>query len=223
MAEELLACVEVEPQGEARHAVIWLHGLGADGFDFPPIVPHLALPAELGVRFVFPHAPAIPVTVNGGMVMPAWYDIVELDLERRHDEAGVRASARRLERLMAREVERGIPPERTVLAGFSQGGAIALHVALRHPERLAGAIGLSTYLVLQETLEAERSSASRGLRVFQAHGTQDPMVPLQAGQASRARLEELGCEVEWHTYPMQHEVSLDELHALGRWLVKRLS
>ncbi len=162
--------------------MIWLHGLGADGHDFEPIVPHLGIPAEAGVRFVFPHAPAIPVTLNMGMVMPAWYDITELDLKKRHDEAGIRLAASRVEALIARERESGIPSEKIVLAGFSQGGAIAIHTALRHAEPLAGLLALSSYLVLPEALEAERSEANLRLPIFQGHGTLDPMVPVERGR-----------------------------------------
>jgi phospholipase/carboxylesterase len=221
-AAPLLPCVEIEPAGAARASVIWLHGLGADGHDFEPIVPELGLGADLGVRFVFPHAPAIPVTINGGMVMPAWYDITELDLGRRHDERGILRSAEAVERLIERERERGVPAGRTVLAGFSQGGAVALHVALRHPERLLGAVALSTYVVLAERLEAERSPANRGLPVFQAHGLFDPMVSIERGAAARDRLLELGHPVEWHAYPMQHQVSWEEIRDLSAWLRARL-
>jgi phospholipase/carboxylesterase len=214
---ELLPAVEIEPRGSARHAVIWLHGLGADGHDFPPIVGEMQLDPGLAIRWVFPHAPAIPVTINGGMRMPAWYDIRSADIGRRHDEAGIRLSAARLERLVAREVERGVPEERIVLAGFSQGGAIALFTALRHPRRLAGGVALSTYLVVGETLETERSEANRALPIFQAHGTLDPMVPFERGAQARETLVGLGYGVEWHEYPMQHQVCLEELEALAEW------
>lgn len=214
---ELLPAVEIEPRGSAHHAVIWLHGLGADGHDFPPIVGEMRLDPRLAIRWVFPHAPAIPVTINGGMRMPAWYDIRSADIGQRHDEAGIRLSAARLERLVAREVERGVPEERIVLAGFSQGGAIALFTALRHPRRLAGIVALSTYLVVGETLEAERSQANREVPIFQAHGTLDPMVPFERGADARATLLGLGYGVEWHEYPMQHQVCLEEIEALADW------
>ncbi len=221
MEVPLLPCVELEPDGPARHAILWLHGLGADGHDFVPIVPELRLPSALGVRFVFPHAPAIPVTLNAGMVMRAWYDIRDLDLRRRHDEQGILASSAALTRLIERENERGIPCERIFLAGFSQGGAIAAHVALRHPEPLAGLVALSTYLVREETLAAERSAENRALRVFQAHGTYDPMVVLARGAAAHERLVQLGHDVEWRTYPMQHQVCLEELEDLAAWIKAR--
>lgn len=217
----LLSAVELEPDRPAEHAVIWLHGLGADGHDFPPIVPELRIDPAHAVRWVFPHAPAIPVTLNGGMVMPAWYDIRGLDLRTRHDEEGIRLSAARVTGLLERENERGIPCERITLAGFSQGGAIAAQVALRHPERLAGLVCLSTYLVLPETLAAERSQANRELPIFQAHGTLDPMVNLERGRAARERLRELDYSVEWHEYPMEHQVCLEEIRDLGRWLGAR--
>lgn len=221
-ATQGLSAVELEPLQPATHAVIWLHGLGADGHDFPPIVPELRLDPALAIRWIFPHAPAIPVTINGGMVMPAWYDIRALDLGRGHDEAGIRRSAAQVTRRIELETERGVPAERIVLAGFSQGGALAAHVALRHPERLAGLVCLSTYLVLAETLEAERSAANRELPVFQAHGTLDPMVTLDRGQAARDRLRALGHVVDWHEYPMGHQVCLEEIQALGLWLGSRL-
>ena len=172
---DLLECIELPPAGEADAAVIWLHGLGADGHDFPPIVPELQLPADHGIRFLFPHAPTRPVTINGGMVMRAWYDILSMDFERRADEAGVRASAEALAALIARERERGVPSERIVLAGFSQGGAIALHEGLRHPERLGGIIALSTYLACDGDLEGERTAANQDVPIFQAHGTHEPI------------------------------------------------
>jgi phospholipase/carboxylesterase len=219
----VLSAVEIEPPGEARSAVIWLHGLGADGHDFEPVVPLLDLDPALGVRFVFPHAPAIPVTLNFGMVMPAWYDIADLGGPKDHDEAGIRASAARVLDLVARERARGIRPERLVLAGFSQGGAIALHTALRHPEPLAGILALSTYLVLEPSLEEERHAANTDVPIFQAHGVHDPMVPLPRGEAARDRLRELGYGVAWETYPMGHEVCVEEIQAIGRWLGERLA
>jgi len=220
---ELLPAVEIEPPTAARFSVLWLHGLGADGHDFPPVVPELRLPGSASVRFVFPHAPSIPVTINGGMVMPAWYDIRDADLTRRHDEAGILQSAAALERWIAHEHERGIPSERIVLAGFSQGGAIASHVALRHPEPLLGLVILSTYLVREATLEGERSPANRELPIFAAHGSLDPMVLPERGRAARERLVELDYDVEWHEYPMGHQVCIEELRDLGAWLARRFA
>ncbi|QDU65936.1 alpha/beta hydrolase [Engelhardtia mirabilis] len=219
----LLERIVLEPAKSATACVIWLHGLGADGHDFVPIVRELGLPTELGVRFVFPHAPAIGVTINGGMVMPAWYDILGMDFERREDEAGVLLSTRRLEALIADQRAQGIASERIVVAGFSQGGAIALHAGLRHAEPLAGIMALSTYMVLGESLEAQASEANRGVPILQCHGSQDPMVPIGRGQAARERMEALGYAVEWHSYPMQHQVCAEEIDEVGRWLRRVLA
>jgi phospholipase/carboxylesterase len=218
---ELLPCVEVAPRAPVRASVVWLHGLGADGHDFEPLVPALGRAAE-GVRFVFPHAPEIPVTINGGWVMPAWYDIRDADFDRRADGAGLQRSADAVTALVRRENDRGVPSARIVLAGFSQGGAVALHLALRHPERLAGVIALSTYLVSGSRLASERADANRDLPIFQAHGTFDPMVPLERGEAARDLLTELGHEVAWHAYPMQHQVVPEEIADLAAWLATAL-
>jgi phospholipase/carboxylesterase len=195
--------------------VIWLHGLGADGHDFEPIVPELRLESALRVRFVFPHAPVQPVTINGGYAMRAWYDIGN---DRRQDEAGIRASQARVEALIARERTRGVAARRIVLAGFSQGGAIALQTALRHPERLAGVLALSTYLPLAETLAAEAHPANRDAPIFMAHGTQDPLIPLARAAASRDTLRALGYDVQWREYPMPHSVCAEEIAEIGAWL-----
>ncbi|MHC5066761.1 MAG: alpha/beta hydrolase [Planctomycetota bacterium] len=218
MNAELLPAVEIDPSGPCRGSVIWLHGLGANGHDFEPVVPMFGLGPEHGLRFVFPHAPSIPVTINGGFVMPAWYDISEIDFHRRHDEVGIRRSADQLEAWIAAEKARGIPAERIVVAGFSQGGAIALHAGLRHAEKLAGILILSTYLVCQDSLEAERSEANFQTPIFQAHGTHDPMVVIQRGEESRDRLLELGYSVEWRSYPMEHAVCPEEIDDVGAWL-----
>ena len=175
------------------------------------------------MRFVFPHAPSIPVTINGGMVMPAWYDISEVDLQRRHDEAGVRRSAAQVRALMQREHDRGVPWDRIVLAGFSQGGAVALFTALRHEQRLAGVIAMSTYLVVEESLDAERTAANQNVPVFQAHGSLDPMVPLQRGEAARAALAAREYDVTWRTYAMAHSVCVDEIRDIREFLVPLLS
>jgi phospholipase/carboxylesterase len=216
-SEALLPCVEQEPPRPAGAAVIWLHGLGADGHDFAPIVPELGLRADHAVRFVFPHAPRIPVTLNGGFVMPAWYDIKSLDVHGQ-DEAGIRRSDAEVRKLIAREVRRGIEPRRIVLAGFSQGGAIALFTGLRHPERLAGIMALSAFLVAPDALEAEASEANRDVPIFQAHGTLDPMVAPALGTMTRDWLRERGWPVESHDYPMAHQVCLEEIRAIGGWL-----
>ncbi len=223
MSEELLRTVEIEPDNPARFSVVWLHGLGADGHDFEPIVPYLGLPRGLGVRFVFPHAPSRPVTINMGLIMPAWYDILGGDLRRDQDAEGIGRSADRISALLTRENERGVPSGRIVLAGFSQGGAIALHVGLRHPERLAGIMALSTYLVCEEDVEARRSEANAGNAVFAAHGEFDPMVPPARGEAARDRLKALGYAVTWRTYPMGHEVCPEEISDIGGWLAERFA
>lgn len=225
-AGDLLECVEVGPgaRAAADASVVWLHGLGADGHDFEPIVPHLGLPDGLRVRFVFPHAPMIPVALNMGMVMRAWYDLRGVSLERiEHDEAGVRRSARHVEALIRRENERGVPSSRIVLAGFSQGGAMAMHVGLRHPERLAGIVALSSFLVLADKVEAEASGANRATPVLVCHGTQDPMVPERMGRASADKLRQLGHDVAYHVFPMAHQVCLEEIELLGEWIAQRLA
>lgn len=202
--------------------MIWLHGLGADGHDFESVLSWLGLPADHDIRFVFPHAPAIPVTLNQGMVMPAWYDIIEVDLARRHDRDGILRSRSALRDLVAREVSRGIPCAQIVLAGFSQGGAVALDTGLRFEEKLAGIMALSTYLVLEDEVAGEASPANASVPVLQVHGTHDPMVPVTRGQAARDKLTSLGYEVQWQEYPMQHEVCPEELVLIGKWLAKVL-
>lgn len=199
-------------------AVIWLHGLGADGNDFAAIVPELDLHDCPPIRFVFPHAPSMPVTLNGGYVMPAWYDILGGDMQRREDEAGIRRSASAIEALIAREVARGIASERIVLAGFSQGCAMVLHTGLRHRARLAGIMALSGYLPLAGSLAAEASAANRSLPIYMAHGTGDPMIPIARAQASRDALQALGYPVQWHDYPMQHSVHPRELQDISVFL-----
>lgn len=224
MSDSCLPCVEVVTGLEPVASVIWLHGLGADGHDFEPIVPELRLPESLSVRFVFPHAPVRPITLNGGYPMRGWYDIYDLNfLNRREDEAGIRASEAELHKLIARENARGIPCSRIVLAGFSQGGAIALHSGLRYGEKLAGLMALSTYLPLPETLAAERSPVSQALPIFMAHGSADNIVPFQAGDISRQRLEALGYRPEFHRYPMAHAVHPEEIRAIGQWLERVLA
>ena len=218
----LLPTVENETAAHPTYSVIWLHGLGADGNDFAPIVPELVSPQWPALRFVFPHAPVRPVTVNGGMPMRAWYDIYGFDLVARQDEAGIRQSIAQVEALIAREQERGVPSERILLAGFSQGGAIALAAGLRHPQKLAGIIALSTYLPMADALAGERSAANDAVPIFWGHGTLDPVVILQRGLDSRAVLEALGYTVAWHTYPMPHSVCPEEIVDLRHWIGERL-
>jgi len=214
---ELLQAIELETRPKPSHSVIWLHGLGADGSDFVPIVEELALP-PLGIRFVFPHAPKRPVTINGGFVMRAWYDIVMQDLVRQEDERGIRESQAHVEALIAREGERGIPPERIVLAGFSQGGVITLQTGLRQPKRLAGLLALSCYLPLASKVGMERNASSADVPIFLGHGTADDIVPIKSGIAARDALTALGCKVEWHQYPMPHSVHPNEIADIGAWL-----
>jgi phospholipase/carboxylesterase len=216
---EGLETVELETAASPRAAVIWLHGLGADGHDFEPIVPELALPPGLAVRFVFPHAPVRPVTINGGMPMRAWYDVqLAGGGARREDEAGVRDSERSIAALIERERRRGIPPAAVVLAGFSQGGAMTLHTGVRFPARLAGLMALSCGLPLAERVADEASPANRDVPLLMAHGTLDAMVPLARGQGARDRLQALGYRVEWHEYRMGHSVSAEEIADIARWL-----
>jgi phospholipase/carboxylesterase len=222
MPTEILPSVELETAPNPTASVIWLHGLGADGNDFVPIVPELRLPESLRVRFVFPHAPVRAVTINNGMRMRAWYDIAATDLTNRADLAGVRESQAQLEALIERENARGMPSKRIVLAGFSQGGAIALYTGLRHRERLAGIMALSTYLIAPDKLADEASAANRGVPIFMAHGTADPVVRFQWAEASKRMLEAVGYAVEWHTYRMEHSVCLEEIQAIGAWLTKVL-
>ena len=217
---DLLEAIEIETGPSPRAAIIWLHGLGADGHDFEPIVPELEMPPVPAARFVFPHAPVQPVTINGGARMRAWYDVTN---DGRQDATGIRASQARVEALIARERSRGIAPGAIVLAGFSQGGAIALHTGLRHPERLAGILALSTYLPLPDTLEKEASQANRDVPIFMAHGTQDPLIPLSWAARSRDLLLSLGYAVEWHEYLMPHSVCSEEIADVGRWLRTVLS
>lgn len=213
--------VEIETGAAPDAAVIWLHGLGADGHDFEPVVPELGLDG-MAIRFVFPHAPVRPVTINGGMPMRAWYDIRDGAI-RREDEAGVRDSQSRVEALIARQVAGGIAPGRIVIAGFSQGGAIALHTALRHRAPLAGILALSTYLPLADTLEREAPAENRTIPILMAHGGMDPVIPLARAMESRDRLESLGWKVLWREYPMAHSVSAEELDDIAAWLRARLA
>jgi phospholipase/carboxylesterase len=208
--------------GAAQASVIWLHGLGADGRDFEPLVPQLRIPKWLPVRFVFPQAPVRPVTINGGYRMRSWYDLYGIGPNLPEDAAGIAESSERIHRFIARERAAGVPAARIVVAGFSQGGALAMHSALRFPERLGGLLALSTYLPLRERVAADASAANRDLPVLMCHGRFDPVVPLQYGEWSRDALRQLGWPVEWIAYPMQHEVCLPQIADLAAWLVGRL-
>ncbi len=220
----LLQCVEVGPRaGAPTGAVLWLHGLGASGHDFEPVVPMLQQP---GLRFVFPHAPQLPVTINGDMVMPAWYDIRTMErTPDRESPADIRASAELVEALLQREKDRGVPAERIVLAGFSQGAAMALHVGMRHAETLAGVMVLSGYQLLTDTFEAERSPANRATPMLFCHGQLDPMLPLDQGRAAhdamRAAMPD--ATIEWHDFPIAHEVSVPEIEVVAAWLAQRFA
>jgi phospholipase/carboxylesterase len=227
MRPQLLPCLERSPTAPVDSAIIWLHGLGADGHDFAPLVPQLALPTT---RYVFPHAPHQAVTINAGYVMPSWYDIRWLASEGgdhfdadREDPAGVRTAAGWVEALVAREIERGVPASRIVLAGFSQGGALALHTGLRHAAPLAAILVLSGYLVLESTLDAEASEAGRAATVWFGHGTRDDVVPIAGGREAHRRTKLLGAETSWHEWSMGHEVCIEEIRAIKAFLHGRLS
>jgi len=219
---KLPEAVEVGAKDQADGSVIWLHGLGADGHDFEAIVPQFYLPASLRLRFVFPHAPIRPVTINGGMEMRAWYDILSLERSGPVDEDGIRESAAMLVGLIEREHERGVPYANIVVAGFSQGGAIASHCALRFPESLGGLMALSTYLPLLSSIQAEvvdaESAQPKSLRIFMAHGTSDSMLPMRLGESSRDALQAIGYSVEWFEYPMQHAICPQEISDISVWL-----
>jgi len=218
----LLPCVEIESAPQPTAAVIWLHGLGADGHDFASLVPELDLSGCPPIRFVFPHAPSMPVTVNGGYVMPAWYDILGPNLISQQDAAGIQSSERAIVALIAQEVARGIPAERIVLAGFSQGCAMALHTGLRLQQRLAGIMALSGYLPLADRLAAERHPVNAQTPIFMAHGTQDPVVVIARGEASRDALAALGQPVAWHSYPMPHSLHPQEIADISAFLAQVL-
>jgi phospholipase/carboxylesterase len=226
MADKLLETIEIETGGKPRSTVIWMHGLGADGNDFVPIVQELDLRGAPDTRFIFPHAPMQPVTINNGYVMRAWYDVTWGDLEgksRHADEKGVRASQAAIVALVEREVARGIDTDRIVFAGFSQGGAIALQTGLRYRRKLAGVMALSCYLPLAESLAAEATLENRATPIFMAHGLQDNVVPYRMAALSRDVLVQHGYPVEWHDYAMAHSVCLEEIEDIGAWLRKVLS
>lgn len=222
---KLIEHIELATGPEPKGSVIWMHGLGADCWDFVPVVKELGLPADVPLRFIFPQAPSRPISINNGHVMPGWYDISIAELQdgptRKADEAGVRESQELINELIAREVTRGIACENIVIAGFSQGGAIALQTALRHPQKLAGILALSTYLALDSSLASERTIANAHIPILMAHGTQDPVVPIALARASRGKLEANGYKVEWREYPMPHSVSMEEIEDIGAWLVNR--
>jgi len=223
MKTRTLPAVEVVTGENPTATVIWLHGLGADGHDFEPIVPELGLSNDLNIRFLFPHAPSIPVSINSGYIMPAWYDIQHTDIGYQQDERGIRESARQIQLLIEREVMHGIASNRIILAGFSQGGAMALHLGLRQGEPLAGIMALSCYLPIEDTVESELFEESKSTQIFMAHGVNDPVVPYALGDNSHRKLESLGYSVEWHSYPMEHSVCSEEITKIGQWISKVLS
>ncbi len=215
-----LPCVEIEPQSTADAAIIWLHGLGADGHDFEPIVPELGLPAAAAIRFIFPHAPSIPVTINGGYVMPAWYDIIEASIERKVDIPQLMASAQAIVELIDRERERGIESSRILVAGFSQGGAVAIQAALTYSQPLAGLLGLSTYFATKDCIEPHSGNSRLPIRLY--HGDHDPMVPERIGREGYDALSARGYDVEYKTYPMEHSVCMEEIQEIGYWIKRWL-
>ena len=220
MTNRHLECVEIDPQTAPAYVVIWLHGLGADGHDFEAIVPHLDLPASIPVRYVFPHAPMRAVTINGGMVMRAWYDILDLNVSRKADVDSIHESSALLADLIQRELDAGIPSDHIVLAGFSQGGAIVLQTGLRYEKPLAGILALSTYSPTVAGLAAERSPVNRNIPIMMAHGEYDPVIPLSIAVSTRDELLKLDYAVQWHAYPMQHEVCIEEIREIGSWMCK---
>jgi phospholipase/carboxylesterase len=219
---ELLENIEIETAPNPTVAIIWMHGLGADGNDFVPLVRELDLAGLPGIRFVFPHANTMPVTINGGYVMRSWYDIVGTDLVKREDEAGLRASQLQVEALIAREKARGIPASRIILAGFSQGCAMTLQTGLRHPEKLAGLMCLSGYVPLSATVPTERTKESLETPIFMVHGSHDGVIPVARAHQSRDLLQSMGYQIEWHEYMMQHSLCQEEIDDIGAWLKKVL-
>lgn len=222
MSEELLPFVEVNPNKPADAVVIWLHGLGDSGNGFAPIVQQLGLPDTMAVRFVFPHAPIIPVTINGGMEMRAWYDIKSLSFEDRADMDGVQRSATQVEHLLQTEIEKGIPPERIILAGFSQGGVITYYLSLRLQQKLAGILTLSTYMCDKDQSRTDWSEVNKDTPIFASHGAYDEMVPIALGKSAHMNLEEAGFNATWKQYPMQHNVHMSQIEDIAKWLQARL-
>lgn len=215
--------IEIQTSDSPNAAVIWLHGLGADGNDFAPIIPELGLPGSLGIRFIFPHAPFRPVTCNGGYVMRAWYDIYSLEDLDREDRDGLVEAQQILESFIHQEIERGIDPQRIILMGFSQGGAVVLHTGLRFSQRLGGIGALSTYLPLADLVSVEKHSANADVPIFMAHGQYDPVVRYALGDKSCQAIQQHGYDVSWHSYPMEHSVCMEEIHDISEWLARLLS
>ncbi|MDH3354038.1 MAG: alpha/beta hydrolase [Chromatiales bacterium] len=217
----LLPALVIDPEEQASASIIWLHGLGADGHDFEPLVPQLAHKRH-SIRFIFPHAPQRAVTINNGMVMPAWYDITKTDLSQGEDAPGIQASEQLIIEWIEHEIDAGITPERIILAGFSQGGAVVLQTGLRYPKKLGGIIALSTYLPLADSLEHENSHADNNLPIFMAHGQYDQVIPINGGERSATKIKATGYRVDWHDYPMEHSVSNQEIDDIARWIALQL-
>lgn len=215
MNSEQLSIIEIQPESEHKYSVLWLHGLGADGHDFEGLVPELHLTAKANIHFIFPNAPIQPVTINGGMSMRSWYDILEMSLERRVDIDGIYQSADLIEPLILQEIDKGIPSTHILLAGFSQGGVVALHAGLRHPHKLAGIVALSTYLPTIEQLKTERSTANNATPIFMAHGIIDPIVAVESGKAAFDTLKSMNYNIEWHDYLMEHNLCLEEIEHIS--------
>ena len=215
MNSEQLSTIEIQPESEHKYSVIWLHGLGADGHDFEGLIPELHLTAKANIHFIFPNAPIQPVTINGGMSMRSWYDILEMSLERRVDIDGIYQSAGLIEPLIQQEIDKGIPSTNILLAGFSQGGVIALHAGLRYPHKLAGIVALSTYLPTVEQLKTERSAANHGTPIFMAHGIIDPVVAVESGKAAFDTLKSMDYDIEWHDYVMEHSLCVEEIEHIS--------
>ncbi len=218
---KIIQHLELNTGTDPKGTIIWMHGLGADCWDFVSIVKELGLPADLPLRFIFPQAPSRPITINNGQVMPGWYDISMAELQRKPDEAGVRQSQASIDALIAREIGRGVAADKIILAGFSQGGAIALQTGLRYREALGGIMALSTYLTLEDSLAAEATAANANIPIFMAHGTQDQVIPLSLAQSSRAKMATRGYKIEWHEYPMPHSVCIEEIEDIGVWIQAR--
>lgn len=222
MTKNILPAIEIEPAVPATASIIWLHGLGADGHDFEAVVPALLLPQHLGLRFVFPHAPYRPVTINNGYVMRAWYDIFDSSFLEQEDAAGIKTSSGELGKLIEHEIDRGIVPERIILAGFSQGGAISLFTGLHYSRRLAGVMALSSYLPLMNESDLGFSSISRDMSIMMAHGTEDPVVPWALATKSKSLLEKAGFRIEWHNYAMGHSLCPEEIGDISSWIIRVL-
>ena len=218
---KIIQHLELNTGADPKGTIIWMHGLGADCWDFVSIVKELGLPADLPLRFIFPQAPSRPITINNGQIMPGWYDISMTELQRKPDEAGVRQSQAAIEELIAREIGRGVAANKIILAGFSQGGAIALQTGLRYREALGGIMALSTYLTLDDSLAAEATIANADIPIFMAHGTEDQLIPLALAQSSRTKMAARGYKIEWHEYPMPHSVCMEEIEEIGVWIQAR--